>query len=295
MKEKKWFWIILAYSLPVLLDQLCKLALQGVSHAPALFGPIGFFYSYADLNSSQASAVESQIIHSIVACVLAIFMAVCFVLIHFIFTHKHIWLRLSFSFLFGGFYSLIIDHILFAKTINNISLNSAHTIFPFNLAILFILIGACVFAYCLILDHKMVFQQKYLRRQFLLKNKNQNQFLIITLSCFTCIYLIFAGLMGVYFKISLSEISTNSALTAELSRNLYFLIFIIYLLSATLTFIVSLFLSHRIYGPVYGFQSYMRVLFEGKASYAFKTRDKDHFKELEKTAEYVRSRLTRKL
>ena len=76
----------------------------------------------------------------------------------------------------------------------------------------------------------------------------------------------------------------------------YLLIFLVYLFSFVSVFILALGFSHRIYGPVQGFQSYMQVLFEeeGKTK-PFKTRSKDQFKELEKTAEYIRTRLLKKL
>ena len=56
----------------------------------------------------------------------------------------------------------------------------------------------------------------------------------------------------------------DTELTHDVMNSFYLLVLLVYLLSMLSIFILSVLLSHRIYGPVYGFENYMSSLFEKK-------------------------------
>jgi len=153
-----------------------------------------------------------------------------------------------------------------------------------------------VFLYPLIMDQNL-FRKENIRRNFLLDNKNQSQFLLSVFVGFTVFYITVVLIFGLFMHAGLSVMEPGGELTDRIMNYFYALVFMVYLLSIVSVLILSVLLSHRIYGPVYGFENYMRSLFEKKEDKLeyFRTREKDHFKELEKIAEYVRTRLLRKL
>ena len=297
MKNKDWFWILFAFIVPCILDQAFKWSTSAVTIEPVTVGFISFFSSFSQLDVLADFIRTTHIIESIVFSAIAVFLIQLLAVLNALFTYKHLRLRISLSVIMGGLLSLTIDHIVYAETINNLALTpNTNQFYPFNLAVLFICGGLAVFIYPLIMDQNL-FKKENIRRNFLLNNKNQNKFLLSVFVGFTVFYFMVILILGLYTHAGLSIVESNGELINQIMGYFYLLVVIVYLLSMVSVFIFSVLLSHRIYGPVFGFENYMRSLFEKKEEKLenFRTRKKDHFKELEKIAEYVRTRLIRKL
>jgi len=262
-----------------------------------IVGFVSFFSSFSKLDVLADFVYTMHIIELIVFLAVAVFLIQLLVVLNALFTYKHLRLRISLSVIMGGLLSLTIDHVVYAETVNNIALTpNTNQFYPFNLAVLFIFGGLATFVYLLIMDWKF-FKKENIRRNFLLNNKNQNRFLLSAFVGFTVFYFMIVLIFGLYMHAGLFVSGSSGELTGQIMSYFYWLVFIVYLLSMVSVFIFSVLLSHRIYGPVFGFESYMRSLFEKKEKKIehFRIRKKDHFEELEKIAEYVRTRLIRKL
>lgn len=297
MKNKDWFWISLAFIAPCILDQGFKWSTSTVKIEPVTKGFISFFSSFSRLDVLENSIYTMHIIEAIVFSAVAVLLIQLLAVLNILCTYKHLRLRASLSVIMGGLLSLTIDHIFYAETINNIAITpNTNQFYPFNLSILFICGGLSVFIYDLIMNGGF-FKKENIRRNFLLNNKNQNNFLLTIFVCFTVFYAMIVLVFGLYMHAGLSVMTQNVVLVNQVMSYFYWLVLLVYCLAAVSVFIFSILLSHRIYGPVYGFENYMRSLFEKKEEKLenFRTRKKDHFKELEKIAEYVRTRLIRKL
>lgn len=297
MKHRDWFWILFAFVVPCVLDQAFKWSTSDVTIEPVTVGFISFFSSFAKLDVLADFIYTTHIIESIVFSAVAVFLIQSLAVLNALFTYKHLRLRISLSVIMGGLLSLTIDHIVYAETVNNIALTpNTNQFYPFNLAVLFICGGLAVFIYPLVMDQSL-FKKENIRRNFLLNNKNQNKFLLSAFVGFTVFYLMIVLIFGLFIHAGLFVSDSNGELTGQIMSYFYWLVLIVYLLLMVSVFIFSVLLSHRIYGPVFGFENYMRSLFEKKEEKVehFRTRKKDHFKELEKIAEYVRTRLIRKL
>ncbi|MDE0151647.1 MAG: signal peptidase II [Bdellovibrionales bacterium] len=297
MKNKDWFWILFAFVAPCILDQAFKWATSVIKIEPLSVGFISFFSSFSKLDVLADFVYTTHIVESIVFSAVAVFLIQLLAVLNALFTYKHLRLRVSLSVIMGGLLSLTIDHIIYAETINNVALTpNTNQFYPFNLAVLFICGGLAVFIYPLVMD-KDLFKKDNIRRNFLLNNKNQNQFLLSAFVGFTVFYVTVVLIFGLFMHAGISVADAGGALTNRIMNYFYVLVLIVYLLSMVSVFIFSVLLSHRIYGPVYGFENYMRSLFEKKEEKLehFRTRKKDHFKELEKIAEYIRTRLLRNL
>ena len=281
------------------IDQLIQSFTNSISVQPIVIGGVlGFFSDYSRLNDIAGNT--ANIANIIVACLLALFAMVSFFIANFIFVYKHIFLRLSASVFLGGLFNFMINYILYEKVLNNIAIVNNHQYMPFNMAVIFMVIGMALLFYLLIIDRNRIFQSNNLRKTLLIpNNKNQRLFIKMVLLSFTGIYVAIAIPMGLYFSLGISEgnILASSSQFSSLTKNFYILLLLIYLLSICIVGMATLILSHRIYGPMYGFHNYMQTLFanQAKQSDTFKVREKDHFKELEKLAEHIRTRIFKKL
>ena len=297
MKNKDWFWIVFSFAVPCILDQTFKWSTSFLKIEPLTVGFFSFFSSFSRLDVLENLANETPLLSAIVFSAIALFLIQLLAVLNVLFTYKHLRLRISLSVIMGGLLSLTTDNIIYTETVNNMALTfNTVQFYPFNLAVLFICGGLAVFIYPLIMDQNL-FKKENIRRNFLLNNKNQNKFLLSVWVGFTAFYILIILVFGLYMHASLLTAGGDTKLTHNIMDSFYLLVLLVYLLSMLSVFILSVLLSHRIYGPVYGFESYMRSLFEKKEEKveSFRTRKKDHFKELEKIAEHIRTRLIRKL
>ena len=295
--QEKYFEKILTWGFfigPYFLDRLLKALTHNITTEPTHFLFIGFFSSFSQFNLLPPTEIPSyNFITALLFCVLSVFI---FLFINYIFTYKHLLLRISFSLFFSGLSCFIVDFILEGEIINNLALILAHTYLPFNLALLFCLSGSAMFFYFLAIDRKNIIQKDNFRKIIILKNKNQNHFIRSAFYVFSLMYFIIAVLIFVHFAMSIANISPNNPANTLLIKNFLLILILTYLLAVSVLVMLSFLYSHRIYGPVYGFQRYMNSLLENTDNnISFKTRKNDHFKELEKTAEYIRTRLIKKL
>lgn len=302
--EYWWTWFF--FIGPYLLDRVLKVFTSSISEEPVHFLFFGFFSSFSRLYETSAPEVSLYVTNSIVSVLFFILSIFVFIFINYIFTYKHLLIRISFSLALGGLSNFFIDLILTGEIINNMALIAGSTYLPFSAASIVFCAGFFMFIYFLVIDRKSILKKDSLRKTIFLKNRNQNHFILTSLSAFSLIYLIIAVLLLLFYISSINALSMDM-LSAEnkhsflsvkhgLIKNFLLLVFLSYLIAVSVLVLLAVLYSHRIYGPVYGFQSYMRSLFEGnKKDSSFKTRKKDHFKELEKVAEYIRTRLIRKL
>ena len=297
MKNRDWFWILFSFIVPCILDQTFKWSTSFLKIEPFNVGIISFFSSFSRLDALESFVSATSILEAIVFSAVALFLIQLLAVLNVLFTYRHLRLRISLSVIMGGLLSLTIDNIIYAETINNIALTpNTVQFYPFNLAVFFICGGFAVFIYPLIMDQSLL-KKENIRRNFLLNNKNQNKFLLSIWVGFTAFYILIILAFGLYMHAGLFTAGGDTELTHNIMNSFYLLVLLIYLLSMLSIFILSVLLSHRIYGPVYGFENYMRSLFEKKEEKleSFRVRKKDHFKELEKIAEHIRTRLIRKL
>ena len=297
-----WFCFIGVY----LLDRILKLCTHSIVEEPVHFLFLGFFSSFSRLYEAPIVEPSLFITSSIIAVLLFVLSIFIFIFINYIFTYKHLLIRISFSLAFGGLSNFIIDNILEGEIVNNMAVIAGAIYLPFSIAVLAFFCGSCMFIYFFVIDRKNILQQDSLRKTIFLKTKNQNQFILTSFSSFSLIYFIIACLMLLFYVFSIDFLSADVlsvkseydflSIKYGLIKNFLLLLLLSYLIAVCVLVMLTVLYSHRIYGPVYGFQSYMRSLFEeSKKDHSFKTRKKDHFKELEKVAEYIRTRLIRKL
>jgi signal peptidase II len=134
------------------------------------------------------------------------------------------------------------------------------------------------------------------RKSFWINKKFQikHSLLFTTIGLFlTLISIVFSY---TYLKVTLEElVGYNPALVEKFTRPFLYTFFILATLFGIILFSVGKLISHRIAGPLYAFQRFLRQVLDGKGltktGRALKLRTNDDFKHLEELADDVRNKL----
>ncbi len=294
---KNWFKIFLVFLVPIFFDQMLKLLTRGLHTEAVMFGWLGFFANFSDAEIYSNLPNKLQEIKGLTLAVVGICLFQLNILVNFLFALSHT-VRYSISLILGGSICFLMDKIFHGQVINNLAITfNSQQFFGFNLAILFICAGVILLALILIVKPQELLSPTSVRKTLLTDHVNQRQFIISIFSFFTIVYYVLSTLIGLYTYITITSVTDSRMIQTDVIQYFCLLVLALYCLLTPLVYTTSVALSHRVYGPVYGFQNYMRMLFEKKekVTSSFKTRKKDHFKELENIAEYIRTRIIRKL
>jgi signal peptidase II len=143
----------------------------------------------------------------------------------------------------------------------------------FNFADVTMLLGFIALIYTLFKDYEKIFFQGN-KRKFLLINKHfQYHWIFICIG----IVLFLAVILGLFCFSYIKVILDHDFHTLKIFFSFFVIITLLY---SGIIFIFLLILSHRIAGPIYAFQQYIKRL-EANPDEIFKLRSNDYFQELE--------------
>jgi signal peptidase II len=193
-------------------------------------------------------------------------------------------LKYGLSFLVGGMLGNVIDKIVYGKTIDFIPFNFFGINAVFNMADIFLWIGAALVLFIILGKEKLVWYPDSSRGNFLVIPREQYKvglsFMLVSFCCslILCIF-------------SFSFFNTTVSPFVEGKDHLmltYFMTYsIITLLFCSMAFLAGIVIGHKSAGPVYAFELYVNDLIEGKDR-KLTLREGDNYKNLEKVADRLR-------
>lgn len=195
--------------------------------------------------------------------------------------------RLCLSLVVGGMFGNVIDKMLLGKTIDFIPLNLSGMKIVFNLADVFLWIGALGLFYIVLKKDRLIWYPETTRRNFLILPREQYRtglnYALISFSC--------AILLGIFsytfFKVAFAP---YIAASEKLMVTFFVSYCMITVLFCSAAFFTGVVLSHRTAGPVYAFENYIDDLIKGNDR-KLTLREGDNFKQLEKVADRLRDYL----
>lgn len=215
----------------------------------------------------------------------------CYIL-SFIFIPKALWiLQTGISLLFAGFTGNFLSKVLLSYNTDFIkwSFSQKVTIY-FNLSDIFQTLAFIIIFLQVILLRKILWRAKERRSQFLVIKNYQIQFISYCVLAFICFSLFFLLLNYQFFSfISPTEFPNIDKLSEAFFSYSSFSLFF-FVLFITLFFG---YLSHKIYGPIYAFERYVRSLLRGEQVQDLQLRKNDQLKHLEKLARDIKKSLGR--
>lgn len=302
MKRKEFntkygFLVLCFFLLPVLIDQGLKLITSEMQKPIIYSKTMAVFSAFSSLKESPAPEVVLPHMELFVYSVLILCILLVFVSLNFIFVYRHIAIRGLFAFLMGSLVSVVLDQVFYTQYMDNLALITSNSVISFNLASIFCVVSVMILAFTLSLYRKMFFISSNMRTQFLIPNNaDQAQFLTKVIFTYGWMYILVFFLACLYFYLGLRIYNLPQNSLSQIKKDIFILGLSCYFSLFIYVYTMAIRLSNRIYGPVHGFQSYIKRVFDdAEKATSFKTRKGDHFKDLEKIAEYIRTRILKKL
>ena len=288
MNKKDWYLLVIGgLVLPILFDQLTKwIAVSLLGDSTITLGFIGFkIYTEALVISNKLNI--AQYVKIISSFGFSIFFLFLFFVLNLMLTKKIIGFRVGIAIFVAGMLSDTVDMVFHGASQDWITLIGTH----FNLSDLYLLIGSFLVLFFCIKDRAFIFRKNELRKTILIE-KDQTVFLFNML--FT--YILFIGAVFVFFLSFIKIIFNHFVPIEQDTETLLIRVFLILFLILSICFLLItlaflLYMSNKIYGPVYAFKKYIRDVFiQGLPVRPFKTRTGDHFTDLPELIGELRSK-----
>lgn len=274
---------------PKVLSFLCLLLVVSIDQLTKALAPQQLIYFNEGLIFGSLSDLPSTI-RVLTLCTLGgLFMTVYFFITYNL-SKRLVWLHIGLALLLGGIMGNILDRTLLGKTIDFIPLKLGQSLVIFNFADLFLWAGAIIIAIKLITKEKVIWYPDNQRGRFLVLARDQVYFATkVTIFSF-CSSLLISLFSLTFFRLTLRNEALGEAAIDLYVANLALGAFALTLLFCLLAFALSLYLSHKMAGPLYAFENYVEDLLDGK-NRAFQLREGDRSQHLIKVAHELREHL----
>ena len=228
----------------------------------------------------------SKVYTTVVPATLAGFILFIFFSLQYFLPIRSAWLRIGASIFCGSVASNILDRIRFGYVVDFLVLQFGRIeTGVFNVADVLQWVGVALLTAGFLASEKNLYPDNQKRGKLWIKPKFQLRYCMTLLSVGAA-FSIISGLMSYSFlSVTVSRITGSSPDAIS-----HFIAGFIQIYSATsITFFMIIFylgvrISHRIVGPVAGFEAYINDLMQGKMR-SFKVRETDEFQELDAIAE----------
>ena len=272
----------------IFLDQFCKKLAVGVSTGDLSF--LGFSLQAPIKNYGLIFGLDfvSNNLFTKPALTAVFLLFLFYYVVFLIFTPKKFYyLQIGLSLLFAGFASNFINKFLDFYVIDFIRWSPLNVYF--NLADIFQTLGWLTILFQLIGLRKHIWRKNERRKSFLIMKKFQIQFLAYCSSIFVLVSAFFILLNYQFINfIDLTEGQNLKQISFSFFSYCFFILVIIYFSVG----VFYLYISNKVFGPVYAFERYIRKLLNNKSfKEDFKLRKNDQFKHLESLAKDIKDKL----
>ncbi|MFN9065967.1 MAG: signal peptidase II [Bdellovibrionales bacterium] len=280
------FWIQVYIPVPILilLDNWTKsLALH---YSRGQEGPFGPFYLI--FNHGAMLGLFSDLPPTLRIVSLSTFGALI-VGVYFLFQYlipgRHMKLRIGLSILLGGILGNVWDRIRYGAIIDFIKFKAGNLISPiFNVADIIQWVGYGIILYYFIREGHTLWPEQNSRKSFWVNAPFQKRFSVFLATISLILTGIFVVFCYTYLKVTLQELTaSNQQIVHKFVRPFVLLILGLGFGFSFLIYILGSLFSHRIAGPIYAFERFLRDTINGKKP-GFRMRQSDEFKHLEPLA-----------
>jgi len=292
MKKRDWFLVILPMLVTIGLDQLTKywaLHLGGVSD----HGLIAFALHYNKGAMLGMFSSLPPILRVVSLSTGGAFLLFTYVIVQYLLPIKSLLLRVGISILMGGIIGNVIDRTVAGAVIDFIYFNVGHWHSPvFNVADSLQWVGYACLVTALLKDGELLWPQNNLRKYYWINPSYQLKY------CFTlmAIGLGFALIAGVFsytfLRFMVVDLIGNNKKMLDQFLLPFVQTFAVFSVAfAAFLFLIGKVISHRVAGPVYAFERFLKDFLNGKR-HPLRLRKGDEFVQLEVLAKMILDNLT---
>jgi signal peptidase II len=297
MKKQEWLLIFLPLVVVWYLDRMTKSWAVGLTDIQSY----GFLHFALHHNPGAMLGLFSDlppVLRIVSLSTGGAFLVVIYALIQYLLPIKSLILRSGMSILLGGILGNVTDRILWGHVVDFIILGKEGFSSPaFNLADALQWFGYAMIVYAVTKDGEILWPENNNRKRFWINMKFQLKYCYMLLGVGFSISLIALVFSYTYMKVVLTEFVGNNPMVLERFLTPFIVTFAVISLAFSIgLFTVGKVISHKIAGPIYAFDKYMREMMEaeekGQESRTFKLRTNDEFKELEYLAHQVKNKFS---
>lgn len=296
MKRKDWYLVVSVLFVTILMDQISKQWASGLITEKTY----GIFKLILIHNHGAMLGLFSDlpaVLRIVTLSTSGIFILCLYSLVQYLIPQKLLSLRISLSILAGGIIGNVLDRIFYGYVIDFMAIKFKGWHSPiWNVADVIQWIGYILMVYFLIKHSKELWPDQNERKTFWVNKKFQIKHSVLFAATGLFLTLISVVFSFTYLKVTLQELAGNNpVLIDKFTRPFLFTFFILSLMFSIVLFTVGKLISHRIAGPLYAFERFLKEILDGKGltkgGAALKLRTNDDFKHLEEVAEKIRIKL----
>lgn len=290
MKKHEWLWVVSLVPLTWFFDQITK------AWAAANLAELKFYGIFGLVLHHNPGAILGTfsdlppVLRIVSLSTGGAFLITIYAAIQYLLPSRSLPLRAGMSLLLGGILGNVTDRIVHGAVTDFLVIGSRQLASPaFNVADAVQWVGYLLVVYGLIRDGSLFWPDFNSRRTLWVNPNFQLRFCLTMVAIGACFSVVSGVFAYTFLKITIDDLVVGPARMMERRFLIPFLY--TYVVIAT-GFMLTLFalgriLSHRMAGPIYGFENYLADLMQGKDR-KFQVRKGDEFKELEILADKIR-------
>jgi signal peptidase II len=295
MKRKDWFFVLGLLLILIVIDQITKVWASGITERS--FGFLKFILIH---NHGAMLGLFSElpaVLRIVTLSTSGVFILSLYALIQYLIPVRLMPLRIGLSILVGGILGNVIDRILHGYVIDFITMQFGTFNLPiWNVADVIQWVGYIFIVYSIIKYGEQIWPDNNIRKSFWVNKKFQIKYSSLFMATGLFLNLISLVYSYTYLKVTISEIAgPNQILINKFVEPFLYTFLILAVTFSMVLFSVGKMISHRIAGPLYAFERFLKDILEGKGlskqGVALKLRAGDEFKHLEQLAEQIKLKL----
>ena len=290
MKKRDWTLVTLLVPAMWAVDQLTKMYASYNLGALRFWGPFGVVLHHNPGAILGTFASLPPILRVVSLSTGGAFLIFIYAAIQYLLPSRSIQLRSGMSLLLGGILGNVTDRILVGSVVDFMVLGSRDLSTPaFNFADAIQWLGYGLVVYGLVRDGSLFWPDANVRKRVWINPSFQLKYCLTIVAIGACFSVISGVFAYTYLRVTIDDLVIGPA---KLMERRFLIPFLQTYLVITLGFVTALFalgriLSHRMAGPIYGFEVYLKDLMAGKDR-KFRVRNGDEFKHLEELADLLR-------
>ncbi|AGH96258.1 signal peptidase II [Pseudobdellovibrio exovorus] len=298
MKRRDWLLVVVFLFLSILFDQVTKRWASGLT-SELSYGYLKFILIHNHGAMLGLFSDLPAVLRIVTLSTSGVFILSIFALVQYLIPRRLMPLRISLSILVGGILGNVLDRILYGYVVDFVAFEVGEWHSPvWNVADMVQWVGYVMMIFALFKYSEQLWPDQNERKTFWVNKKFQIKHSLFFTVIGLFLTLISAVFSYTYLRVTLEEIvGYNPALIAKFTKPFLATFVVLALLFSLILFLVGRLISHRIAGPLYAFERFLKDILEGKgltkAGAALKLRTNDDFKHLEKLAEQVKEQVSK--
>lgn len=291
MKRREWLIVILPLLATWFVDRVTKDWAARLTQIRS-FGPLNFVLHHNHGAMLGLFSDLPTVLRVVSLSTGGAFLLCTYALIQYLLPIRSLTLRTGLSILIGGILGNVTDRIIWGYVVDFIVIGNPTLSSPaFNLADAVQWIGYILIIYAVIREGDLLWPENNARKRYWINSHFQIKYCLILMAVGLSLTVISLVFSYTYLSVTIQELVGNNHFLLNKFLVPFVITFIIICVAfCAILFAVGRLISHRIAGPLYAFERFLKEALDGK-QVTLKLRSGDEFRHLEELSRQVQARL----